>query len=98
MHIHLIERNGDVVDLIPFCSDTCHRKYCADNMLTYDGWNGCNEGGDGVDFCAQCGVVAGGDYECEHQRDNIVVNRFVCDDGEKCECGCWIQLPRRMIR
>jgi hypothetical protein len=99
MHYHITENgDGNVVDLIPFCSDACHREYCAAHSdLEYHGWNGCQEGGDTVEFCAQCGVVAGGTYECDCQRDNVVVNRFRCDDGEKCEHGHWVQLPERMI-
>lgn len=98
MHYHHVENSdGELVDLIAFCSDACHRDYCADHGLEYGGWNGCQEGSDYVEFCAACGVVAGGKFECEHQRDNVVVNRFVCDDGEKCECGNWLQLPARFL-
>src|SRR4249920_978103 len=95
MHVHLIENGeGNVVDVIPFCSDACHRDYCAAHSdLTYGGWHGCIEGGDGMEFCAQCGVVCWG-YKCDCQRDNVVVNRFTSDTGEKCEHGNWIQLPR----
>jgi len=99
MHVHIIENGvGNVVDVIPFCSDAYHRDYCASHSdLKYEGWNGCHEGGDSVEFCAECGVVAGGTYECNHQSDNVVVNRFVCDNGERCDCGHWIQLPARLM-
>jgi len=99
MHAHIVENGpGNVVDVIYFCSDGCHRDYCrAHPDLPYEGWNGCHEGGDSVEFCAQCGVVAGGTYECDHQRDDVVVGRFVCDDGEKCGCGHWVQLPRTYV-
>lgn len=91
MHYHIVEdAEGDVVDLIPFCCDACNRAHMGD---AYAGWNGCMEGGDNVEFCAECGVVAGGGYECDCQRDNVVVNRFRQDKGEKCRHGHWIQLP-----
>jgi len=98
MHIHYIEdHNGNVVDIIPFCSDSCHLSYCAEHAdLTYDGWNGCHGGGDAEEFCANCGVICGG-YVCDCQRDNVVVNRFSRDDGEKCEHGNWIQLPTSFL-
>lgn len=94
MHVHLIENGaGNIVDAVPFCSDACHRAYCASHSdLTYGGWHGCQEGGDAVEFCAACGVVCWG-YDCDCQRDNVVVNRFASDSGEKCEHGNWIQLP-----
>lgn len=99
MHAHIVENGaGNVVDVIYFCSDACHQDYCDGyDDLPYEGWNGCHEGGDSVEFCASCGVVAGGGYECSHQRDNVVVNRFICDDGEKCECGHYLQLPRKLV-
>jgi hypothetical protein len=94
MHYHYIEDNkGDLVDLVPFCSDSCHVAWCESNAETYGGWNGCQEGGDSVEFCANCGVVTGGTYECDEQRDNVVVNRVLSTDGEKCSHGHWIQLP-----
>ena len=99
MHTHLIEdANGDICDVVYFCSDGCHHDYCvAHPDLSYEGWNGCHEGGGSVEFCAQCGVAAGGTYECECQRDNVVVGRFVCDTGEKCEHGNWLQLPAEIV-
>ena len=95
MNAHIIENGkGNVVDVIYFCSDSCHRSYCSTHTdLTYEGWNGCQEGGDSVEFCAACGVVAGGTYECDCQRDNVVVNRFPSTHGVKCEHGHWVQLP-----
>lgn len=97
MHYHFIEFQGDLVDLVPFCSDACHQAWCEEEGIEYEGWNGCQEGGDYIEFCANCGVVAGGEYQCDHQRDNISVNRFLSEDGEKCEHGHWIQLPREMV-
>jgi hypothetical protein len=99
MHYYPIkDATGDLVDLVPFCSDSCHRDWCNDHGAEYGGWNGCQEGGDYAEFCAQCGVFAGGTAECDHQSDNIVVNRFICDNGEKCECGHWIQLPAKYLK
>lgn len=100
MHVHYVENeHGHVQDVIPFCSDSCHREYCKthSDIGPYTGWNGCNEGGDYPEFCANCGVYCGGKFDCDHQRDNVVVNRFRCEDGEKCEHGHWIQLPSKMI-
>ncbi len=98
MHYHLIEdKDGQLVDLVPLCSDACHRGWCETHGVPYTGWNGAQEGGDSVEYCANCGVVAGGAYECEHQRNNVVVNRFRSEAGEKCECGHWIQLPERYL-
>jgi len=98
MHIHCVEdTKGDVIDVIPFCSDGCHRDYCREHGLAYGGWFGCQEGGDYPEWCAQCGVFAGGEAECSCQTDNVVVGRFLCDKGEKSEHGHWIQLPASMV-
>ena len=94
MHYHMIEDDtGDLVDIVHFCSDACHRQWCEDNDEKYGGWNGCNEGSDSVEFCDNCGVVAGGTYECDCQRDNVVVNLFLSEEGEKCEHEHWLQVP-----
>jgi len=94
MHYHYVEDSrGDVVDLIPFCSDSCHRDYCQEHGLAYGGWSGCQEGGDSPEYCAACGTYAGGSFECDCQRDNVLVGRFMSDTGEKCEHGNWLQLP-----
>lgn len=93
MHVLDIYENDDLVDYVPFCSDACHREYCTTHNIPYEGWNGCHEGGDAPEFCSHCGVFAGGAPECEHQRDNVIVNRFHSDSGERCLCGNWIQLP-----
>jgi hypothetical protein len=63
-NLHFIEDNyGDIVDVIVFCSDYCHREYSFTNSLDYGGWNGCNE----ISFsepCAECGdMVSGLDEE-----------------------------------
>jgi hypothetical protein len=99
MHEHVIEDSrGDAADAIPLCSDSCHQDYDRDHDLKYEGWNGAHESPDYNTFCAQCGVIAGtGPEACEHQRDNVVVNRFPSKSGEMCRHGNWIQLPRRML-
>lgn len=94
MHYHHIDdEDGNLCDLVPFCSDSCHRDWCEAHKVPYNGWNGANEGSDSPEFCAYCGVYAGGGYDCDHQLDNVVVNRFLSDDGERCDCGHWLQLP-----
>jgi hypothetical protein len=94
MHYFYVDDSDDnLVDVVPFCSDSCHRQWCEATGEDYKGWNGCQEGGDYSAWCAHCGVWAGGTPECGHQSDNVVVNRFRCDSGEKCDCGHWIQLP-----
>ena len=94
MHYHYItDAHGDIVEAVAFCSDSCHREWCRENDQEYGGWNGCHEGGDYPEFCAQCGVYAGGTPQCDCQANNVVVNRFPSAQGEKCEHGNWIQLP-----
>jgi hypothetical protein len=99
MHQHNLEDSrGELTDTIPLCSDSCHRDLCEARGLVYDGWNGCLESPDYTAYCAQCGVVAGiGPDACQCQRDNVVVNRFLADDGEACEHGNWIQLPAHLL-
>ncbi len=43
-HLHVIEDNDEVTDVVVFCSDPCHRDWCnrAGNP-GYTGWNGCQE-------------------------------------------------------
>lgn len=46
--IEIYERNSKgeavgVIDAVWVCSDWCHRSYCEDNNLPYEGWNGCAE-------------------------------------------------------
>lgn len=93
-HYHYIEDDGELVDLIPFCSDSCHREHMS---LAYDGWNGCHEGGDSAEFCAHCGAFAGGSAECDCQLQNVVIHRLPSEEGERCEHGNWLQLPARML-
>ena len=50
MHLHHIEdSSGDLVDLLEFCSDYCHRDCMGED---YQGWNGCNES----EFDTACGL------------------------------------------
>lgn len=99
MHEHYItDDNGNTVDVITFCSDSCHTDWHAGNGTEYEGWNGAHESADYNSYCAQCGVIAGtGPEACSHQKDNFVVNRFTSDDGETCDHGNWIQLPKRLL-
>ena len=49
MHLHHIEdSSGDLVDLLEFCSDYCHRDCLGDD---YQGWSGCHES----EFDTSCG-------------------------------------------
>lgn len=91
MHEMIVEdERGDVVDLLPFCSDSCHRAYAGER---YAGWNGANEL-EHTDYCAACGVVIPcDDGTCDCQMRNVVVNRFRTEDGEQCDHGHWIQVP-----
>jgi len=53
MHMHYIEdEQGDVVDIVAYCSDYCHREGEGED---YQGWNGCHEGADYDQECANCG-------------------------------------------
>ena len=58
MHYQLIkDKNGDIVDAIPYCSDFCHRVGSGDD---YEGWYGCHEGADYDQECAECGETIKG--------------------------------------
>ena len=58
MHIHCIEdEHGDVVDIVSYCSDYCHHEGEGDK---YRGWNGCHEGADYDEQCANCGDLIPG--------------------------------------
>lgn len=98
MHLHYIEdERGDLVGLVTFCSGPCHREWCERSGNAYGGWNGCHEGEDCPEFCANCGVFCGGIPDCDCQRDNVVMNRFLSEYGELCEHGHWVQLPARLV-
>jgi hypothetical protein len=90
MHLHYIEdESGDLVDLVEFCSDACNRDWSGD---AYQGWSGCHES-EHTTYCRHCGTVIPGEDACEHQIDNVLVNRFPSFSGEQCSHGRWIQLP-----
>jgi hypothetical protein len=55
MHYHFVEdTHGNLVDLIPFCSDYCHQEWCYENAIPYGGWNGCHEDPYYEELCARC--------------------------------------------
>jgi hypothetical protein len=97
MHYHAVEDDdGDLLTLVPFCSDSCHRSWCHDNGATYGGWNGCQEGSGSGEWCAECGVIVEQPSDwtaCNCGYDNVVVNRFRTDTTELCEHGLAIQVP-----
>ena len=94
MHVHYVEEDGELVDIVPFCSDSCHRTWCRENNERYGGWNGVQPGGYSSEWCASCGVITwAGDEACDCLKNNVVVGRFPRESGEKCEHGNWIQLP-----
>lgn len=59
-HHHYIQSpDGDLVDLRTFCSDPCHKDWCASRNAVYEGWNGSHE----VEFdtfCDLCGSLIHG--------------------------------------
>ena len=56
-HIHRITDNaGDLIDIVTFCRDSCHRQYCTDTGAAYAGWDGCHEIYSPA-TCASCGQV-----------------------------------------
>ena len=57
MHLQLIEDlDGQLIDVIEFCSDFCHRDASG---VEYQGWNGCNESEFNT-VCQNCGAVIEG--------------------------------------
>lgn len=53
------DKRGDLVDVLVFCSDWCHRNYCERGEVEYGGWNGCHE----LEFttpCQECGEAIPG--------------------------------------
>lgn len=47
---------GDLIDVVTFCSDTCHRAWCSDTGNPYMGWNGAHEltHSTTCDSCGEC--------------------------------------------
>ena len=78
-HLHFVEdQNGDVIDNIVYCSDSCHRNH----SKTYNGWNGCHEISVS-EPCASCGAMVMGieDTDClSDTGERLSVN-------ERCRCG-----------
>lgn len=62
----LEDKQGDLIDLIPFCGDACHRDYCLEHGLEYQGWNGCHETSYDQ-ICAKCRYIIAADIEGEGQ-------------------------------
>ena len=57
LHYVMIDNSeGDLIDAIPVCSESCARQYCSDNGLDYDGFNGCHEL-EFDDYCGSCNSV-----------------------------------------
>ena len=55
-HIHPVEdKNGDVIDCLYYCSDSCNR---FDNKEYYGGWYGCVEL-QSPENCAYCEKLIG---------------------------------------
>jgi hypothetical protein len=71
-HEYLVEDdNGDLVDTVTLCSDSCHQQYCRDNDLEYMGWNGCQE----IQFtepCAQCECPVMGVFNSQDDYEDYV--------------------------
>ena len=54
MHIHRVEDSkGNLVDVISYCSDTCHQYGCGEVGTEYEGWDGCHEN-ENDEVCAYC--------------------------------------------
>lgn len=102
MHYHyLTDETGDTVDLVPFCSDGCHRTWCATHDETYGGWNGASEGGDSSEWCAACGVLSWvglSDDSIPADALPVVVGRFPSELGKRSGDGSyWVQLPAEYV-
>ena len=56
-HYHEIDDdNGDLADLVVFCSDWCHRVWCWHTKNKYQGWNGCHELPEPTN-CVSCATI-----------------------------------------
>jgi hypothetical protein len=87
MHEVMIEdSSGELIDTIPYCSDSCARTDSA-----YAGWFGCVETGQDA-WCASCGARCSVDSEgeCTWECLPVVVNVFPGYDSDPCQHG----LPR----
>ncbi len=87
---------GDLLDLIPMCSHSCHRMWCHDNGIDYPGDCMGHDGSDAGEWCVYCGVIVSQPDDwtaCRCGWDNVVVNRFRVDAPVICEHGLTIQQP-----
>ena len=50
---------GELIEAIPMCSDSCGWQYCSANELDYSGFNGCHEL-EYDDYCGNCNSVIAG--------------------------------------
>lgn len=93
MHEHyLYDDEGDLTDVVPFCCDACHREWCGAQGEEYDGWNGCHEGADYPQWCANCGARCGIGIETDCDGDCVPVGVYPPYD-RKCEHGYAYYLP-----
>ena len=92
--LYVEDNNGELVDVLNVCSDSCARQLAKRENIPYDGWNGAHE----VEFttwCLNCGVVIGGiDPECDHVYP-VVVNLIGEPEREYCEHGTLIRCDVR---
>ncbi len=99
-YLDIEDEHGNLADAIPLCTDSCHRDYATRLGVTYEGWNGCHET-ELTTFCANCGVaLAGFDNDCADIDENVIVNRFRSETGERCKRhngAHWVQLPSIML-
>ena len=56
------DTEGNLIYLIPFCSDWCHQNWCDENSKNYEGWNGCHEH-EQDEVCVSCGQYIHGTGE-----------------------------------
>ena len=86
-HFGYIEDDqGELVDILITCSDSCNRTAHKRIGEQYEGWSGCHE----LEFgqpCENCGVWISGfeDDYCREQLGNVVVNRFRVDKTTYCD-------------
>lgn len=91
MHIaeYIEDANGNILEYMMVCSDSCHRNYCDRVGIVYGGWNGCHEGGDTGEYCVQCGVrmSVDTDSDCDGTCIPFVVNIISPDPARVCAHG-----------
>ena len=63
MHLaYLEDSKGDIVETVPFCSDSCHASWGMKKGNSYGGWNGCHET-ETDESCETCGDIIEGFQE-----------------------------------